>query len=154
MTPWHDTMAFSILNAFSLSLLDQVSHLELQIRHKVIKFATTSITAVHVDVYHKIMKALSMVCDQLNFSFQRVQAGFFCQCGKLFEPHIAILPPFTTGSLLYATCSVNTLNQLQLTSSHFVWFNESTASKFGKAAMHLVLNMYIIIFTYVRMCYL
>ena len=65
-------ITFSIQNAFFLILLDKVSYLEIQIRHNLISFATTSAVAVHPDVYGKIMKALSAVCDQLNFDFQRV----------------------------------------------------------------------------------
>jgi len=143
-----NVITFSIPNAFSLSLLDQVSYLEVQIRHKLINFSTTSTAAVHVDVYHKIMEALSTVCDQLNFSFQRVQTGFLCKCGKSFEPHIAILPPLTTpGPMLFATCSVNSLKHLQLTQSHLMWFNEGTTSKFGKTGtFYGTLNMFIIKF--------
>ena len=66
-----------------------------------------SVAAVHADVHKKIMESLSTVCNKLNFSSNRIQVGFICQCGKRFEPHIAILPPLTTpGPLLFATCSV------------------------------------------------
>ena len=125
-------ITFSLPNAFSLSLLDKVSHLEMQIRHKVIKFANTSATTVHLDVYHKIMEALSTVCDQLNFSFERVQVGFFCQCGESFEHHVAIVPSRTTTSKLFATCSASSVNQLQLAQGHLVWFDDGVASKLGK----------------------
>jgi len=125
---------FSISNAFSLSLLDKISHLEVQIRHQLLKFtASSSVAAVHADVHKKLMESLSTVCNKLNFSSNRIQVGFLCQCGKSFEPHIAILPPLTTsGLLLFATCSANSLNQLQLTPSHLVWFNESVTAELGK----------------------
>jgi len=126
-------ITFSLPNAFSLSFLDKVSHLEVQIRHKVIQFATTSVaTAVHVGVYHKIMEALSMVCDQLNFSFQRVQVGFTCHCGNSFDTHIAIVPIRAATLKLFATCSANSLNQLQLKPSHLIWFNDGATSILGE----------------------
>ena len=128
-------ITFGIPNAFSLSLLDKVSHLEVQIRHKLISFAATSAVAVHADAYDKIMKALSTICDQLNFDFQRVQVGFFCQCSKSLEQHIAVVPSGTTTLKLFATCCAKSTNQLQLKRSHLVWFNDSVSAKFGK--MHM-----------------
>ena len=130
---------FGIPNAFSLSLLDKVSYLELQIRHKLISFATSSAVAVHADVHDKIMEALSVVCNQLNFDFQRIQVGFFCQCGESFEQHIAIVPTGTATPKLFATCSAKSTNQLQLKPSHLVWFNDGVSAKFGKIHNYVIL---------------
>ena len=136
-------ITFSLPNAFSLSLLDKVSYLEAQIRHKVIRFTTTTVP-VHFDARHKITEALSIVCKQLNFNFERVQVGFFCRCGKCFEPHIAVVPSDASAPRLFATCSANSVNQLQLASSHLVWFDESVTSKLGEIIFisFIFYNMY------------
>ena len=128
-------ITFTLPNVFSLSHLDTVSHLEIQIRHKVIKFATTADTTVHLDVYHKILEALLRMCDQLNFSFEKVQDGFFCQCGKSFEHHVAIVSSGTTTSKLFATCSANSVNQSQLAPCHLVRFDDGVTSKLGKTGI-------------------
>jgi len=138
-------ITFSLPNAFSLSLLDNVSYLEVQIRHKIVKFSTMSAT-VHFDVHHKITEAFSIVCEQLNFDFERIQVGFFCKCGKSFEPHIAIVPSGTTTTKLFATCSANSVNQLQLGPCHLVWFDECVTSKLGE--INCIYELYNSLFAY------
>ncbi|XP_065907949.1 uncharacterized protein [Dysidea avara] len=113
-------ITYSLPNAFSLLLFDNVSHLEVQIRHQ----ETTTIPSnIHYTVYQEMLHSLKSVCAQLNFSSQRLQAGFYCHCDENVEPHLAILPKMTS-SFVYAKCSSNSLKPIKLTPSHLVWFME------------------------------
>ena len=112
-------ITFSLPNAYSLSLFDGISHLEVQIRHPQETFPS-----IHVDVCKSLKSALTEVCLHLNFDPSRLQYGFLCQsCSDSSDDHIAIVPVVTT-SLCYAECSINSTHHVQLTSSHLMWFLE------------------------------
>ena len=100
-----------------MSLLDQVSYLEVQIRHAERDFSTP----VHNGVYNYLVYALTEVCIHLNFDFERLQYGFVCQCGKGIDNHIAIVTDIIP-SMHYAECSIDSLHLLKLDSAHLVWF--------------------------------
>jgi len=111
-------ITYSVPNGFSLLLFDNVSHLEVQLRHPDIinnSFDTHSI------VRQDILYSLELVCEQLSFTSKRLQVGFYCNCGETIESHLASLPEITS-SVLYGRCSRNTLKLIKLTSSHLVWF--------------------------------
>ena len=109
---------FSLPNAYSMSLLDKLSYLEVQIRHpkKAIDIP------VHAKVYNYLMYVLTDVCNHLKFNFQRLQCGFLCKCCSNTEDHIAILPHISS-SMLYARCSIESVHHMKLSPSHLIWFS-------------------------------
>ena len=113
---------------YSLSLLDKVSYLEVQIRHPEGEFSVP----VHNRVFNYLVYALTEVCIHLNFNYERLQYGFVCQCGKGIDNHIAVVPDITS-SMHYAECSLNSLHLVKLDSSHLIWFSlVQTSSNSGK----------------------
>ena len=110
-------ITYSLPYAFSLLLFDNVSHLEVQIRHQ----ESVISSSAHYTIYQEIYRSLELVCIQLNFNSERLQAGFYCCCGESIEPHIAVLPE-KPSMVVYARCSNNSLKQIKLTSYHLVWF--------------------------------
>ena len=123
---------FSLPNAYSMSLLDKLSYLEVQIRHprKVIDIP------VHVKIYNYLMYVLTDVCIHLKFNFERLQCGFLCKCCKHTEDHICILPT-TCSSMAFAKCSIDTIYQMELGPSHLIWFlyDHLPQSKSGTSAL-------------------
>ena len=107
---------FSLPNAYSMSLLDKLSYLEVQIRHPERAFDNP----VHCRVYNYLMYVLTDVCNHLKFSFERLHTGFLCKCCKSSEHHIAALP--SVSSMVYAKCSMDSTCQMKLSSSHLIWF--------------------------------
>ncbi|XP_065907619.1 uncharacterized protein [Dysidea avara] len=113
---FRNLITFSLPNAYSLSLFDGISHLEVQIRHPQEKFSS-----IHFEVYKSLVHALTEVCQHLNFDHNRLQYGFLCQsCSDSPDDHIAIVP-VVTPSLCYAECSINSTQHVQLSSSHLMW---------------------------------
>ena len=109
---------FSLPNAYSVSLLDKLSYLEVQIRHPKLAFDDP----VHSKVYNYLMYVLRDVCSHLKFNFERLQCGFLCKGCKCTGNHIAILP-LISSSLKYAKCSIDSTHQTELSSSHLIWFH-------------------------------
>ena len=110
-------ISFRLHEDYSLSLLDKVSYLEVQIR----RVRKDLHTPVHNNVYNYLVYALTEVCVHLNFDYERLQYGFVCDCGKNIDNHIAIVPDISP-SLRYAECSINSLHLLPLDFSHLIWF--------------------------------
>ena len=108
---------FSLPNAYSMSLVDKLSYLEVQIRHPKKAFDDP----VHSRVYYYLMYLLTDVCNHLKFSFERLRSGFLCKSCKYTEDHIATLPSISS-SMVYAKCCMNSICQMELNSSHFIWF--------------------------------
>ncbi|XP_065908019.1 uncharacterized protein [Dysidea avara] len=113
-------ITYSLPNGFSLLLFDSVTHLEVQIRHPDL---TDVSSKTHCTIFQEILHSLELVCKQLTFSPQRLQVGFYCNCGENSEPHLAVLPEITS-SVLYGRCSSNSVKLMKLTSSHLVWFKK------------------------------
>ena len=109
---------FGLPNAYSFSLLDKLSHLEVQIRHPKKNFHIP----VHAQVYNYLIYVLTDVCNHLKFNFDRLRYGFLCKCGKCTEDHVAVLPEITP-SMMYAECSINSIYKMELSSSHLIWFS-------------------------------
>ena len=125
---------FSLPNAYSMSLLDKLSYLEVQIRHPKKAVAIP----VHAKVYNYLMHVLTDVCNHLKFNFERLQCGFLCNCCKYTQDHIAILPPIPSSeSMVYAKCSIDSVYQMELHSSHSMWFSNEklSQSKNGRFAI-------------------
>ena len=111
-------IVFQIHEGYSLSLLDKVSYLEVQITHPV----RDSIIPVHYEAYTYLVYALKDVCARLNFDYIRLQYGFTCQCGEGIENHIAVVIDPNPVSVHYAQCSINREYFIELTSSQLAWF--------------------------------
>ena len=111
---------FSLPNAYSMSLVDKLSYLEVQIRHPKKAFDDP----VHSRVYYYLMYVLTDVCNHLKFSFERLHSGFLCKCCKYTEDHIAILPSISS-SMVYAECSMDSICHMDLNSSHLIWFHHN-----------------------------
>ena len=112
-------ISFSLLNHYSLSLLDKLSYLEVQLRHPEDQFQLP----VHNTAYSQLVQALVQTCIHLNFDHSKLQYGFLCDCGKITEDHIATLPVMSQ-SLLYADCSSSTVYHMKLTPSHTIWLSK------------------------------
>ena len=115
-----NVITFILQNGFFLSLLDEVSYLELQVRclEKV-----TSDFPVHIDVYNYLVYALTEVCTHLNFDYERLQYGFLCKCGKKPDNHVAIARlPTISSEVLHARCVIDNAYQLKMDPSQLIWF--------------------------------
>ena len=115
-----NVITFVLPNAYSLSILDKVLYLELQIRN--LDEATSAIP-VHVEVYNYLVYALTEVCIHLNFDYERLQYGFLCKCDKKPDHHIAITTlPTSSSAVVYARCTFNNAHQFKMNPSQLIWF--------------------------------
>ena len=121
-----------------MSLLDQVSYLEVQIRHAERDFSTP----VHNGVYNYLVYALTEVCIHLNFAYEKLQYGFVCQCGKGIDNHIAVVPEIAP-SMHYAECSLDNLHLSKLDSAHLVWFSSEQVSLNNGMEFILIYHSYV-----------
>ena len=114
-------ITFRLHDGYSLSLLDKVSYLEVQVRRP-----EADINApIHNGVYNYLVYALTEVCIHLNFDYERLRYGFVCQCGKGIDNHIAVVPDITS-SMRYAECSLDSLHLVKLDCSHLIWSSKGT----------------------------
>ena len=117
---YSNLITFRLQNAYSLSLIDKLSYLEVQIRHQ--ENYHYHDFPVHIKVQEIVGIALEGVCEQLTFNHGRIQYGFHCQCGE-YDDHIAILtsliPPFD-----YALCRYGSVIPTKLKKEHAVWLQE------------------------------
>ena len=115
--------SFSLSNAYSMSLVDKLSYLEVQIRHSEKSFHVP----IHAEVYSYLMYVLTDVCSNLKFDFERLRCGFLCKCRKYTGDHIAILPSTSSSimsTMTHAKCSIDSTHQMKLSSSHMIWFHD------------------------------
>jgi len=127
-------ITYSLPNGFSVSLFDKISYLEIQVRHPEENF-----DCIHFSVYKNLMQSLTAVCHNLNFDHKRLQVGFTCQCDGNFEPHIASTP-LMNPSVVFAHCSINSVNCLKLNSSHQMWCGQPP-SNIGKIMLQYKLQI-------------
>ena len=117
---YSNLITFRLQNAYSLSLIDKFSYLEVQIRHQECEYYHHF--PIHISVQDILSKALEIVCEQLTFNHGRIQYGFHCQCGE-YDEHIALVvrlsPPFD-----YALCRYGSVVPTQLSKKHTVWLEE------------------------------
>ena len=118
---YSNLITFRLPSAYSFSLMDRLSYLEVQIRHQETNYYQQY--PVHLIVQDVLGSALESVCEQLSYSHGRLQYGFHCQCGEMREEHIATLtrltPPFD-----YAMCRYGSINDTKLKCGHTVWLTE------------------------------
>ena len=137
---YSNLISFRLHEGYSLSLLDKVSYLEVQIRHAERDFSTP----IHNGVYNYLVYALTEVCIHLNFDYDRLQYGFVCRCGKGIDSHIAVVPDIIP-SIHYAECSISSLYLLKLGSSHLVWFSPVQVSMNNGMELNLMYSSHRII---------
>ena len=115
---YSNLITFRLQSAYTLSLLDKLSYLEVQIRHQENDYHCQF--PIHVIVQELLANALEIVCEQLSYNHGRLQYGFHCQCGEYDNEHIAVLtrltPPFD-----YALCRYGSVTSTKLKKGHTVW---------------------------------
>ena len=118
---YSNLITFRLQDAYSLSLMDKLSYLEVQIRHLQKDYYHQH--PIHLKIKEVLVIALKVVCEQLTFNHGRLQYGFHCQCGKYDDDHIALLtrltPPFD-----YALCGYGSVVTTALGNGHTVWLTE------------------------------
>jgi len=117
---YSNLITFRLPSAYSLSLIDKLSYLEVQIRHPETDYYQQH--PVHLRVQDILASAVEIVCEQLSYSHARLQYGFHCECGEMDEEHIAItklIPPFD-----YALCRYGSVTPTQLKHTHTIWLTE------------------------------
>ena len=117
---YNNLITFRLQNAYSLSLIDKLSYLEVQLRHQECDYYRHF--PIHISVQDNLSKALEVVCEQLTFNHGRIQYGFHCQCGE-YDEHIALLVRLSTP-FDYALCRYGSVVPTQLSKTHTVWLEE------------------------------
>ena len=133
---YSNLITFRLWNGYSLSLLDKLSYLEVQIRHQKINYYHHF--PIHMKVQDIFTDALETVFEQLSCSHGRYHYGFHCQCGK-YDEHIAMLtsltPPF-----YYALCRYGSVISTELKNEHTVWLTEVSNMWFLYHTKHVYLT--------------
>ena len=112
---YNDLVTFRINTGHSISLIDKIGYLEIQIRHR-----KTS-PAIHYDVQQFLTTVFKAVCDHLKLDYQQLCYGFSCDCGEspAGEAHIASLPKELDPVPKWINCPYDVM---ELTPSHMIWF--------------------------------
>ena len=109
-----------------ISLIDQVSYLELQVRAK------DNVPTYHYKSQRRVIKALKAVCNRFDWSFSDCRYGFLCQSENILchqSPHLALLNPDKPLDndkpcvAKYAECKNR--ESIQLNGAHRLWFKVS-----------------------------
>ena len=100
----------------SVSLIDRIGYLEIQIRHE------EDTLPIHNEVREILLRALDSVCNRLQYENKRLEFGYLCRNDKhTSENHLAILQN-TDTSTEWIYCNHG---KMKLTPSHKVWFQVS-----------------------------
>ena len=118
---YSNLITFKFQNAYSLSLMDKLSYLEVQIRHH--ESAYYRRFPIHVKVKEFLACALEVVCEKLTFHSGRLRYGFNCECGEHSDTHIAV-PTTTTPPFDYASCRHGSVTLTKLKEGHTIWLAE------------------------------
>ena len=118
---YSNLITFRLQSAYSLSLMDKLSYLEVQIRHQKSNYYHQY--PIHTKILDILAIALENVCEHLSYNHGRLQYGFHCQCREYDDEHIAVLtrltPPFD-----YALCRHGSVTPTKLEKGHTVWLLE------------------------------
>ena len=117
---YSNLITFHLQNLYYLSLMDKLSYLEVQIRHRESDYYIQC--PVHQTVMNILKNALQFVCEQLNYDRRRLQHGFICECANYDDKHLAIPtknPPFN-----YASCKFDSFGLTTLKKGHIVWLQK------------------------------
>ena len=98
----------------SISLIDKIGHLEIQIRHK------KNSPLIHYDVQCFLSKSFDQVCSHLQLDNKQLYFGFLCNCGHTMagKNHIASFPKELDPVPYWIKCSHS---RMELTPSHKIW---------------------------------
>lgn len=96
----------------SVSLINRVRYLEIQIRHKEVS------PPIHYEVKLFVSTTLARVCDQLQLDDGTLQYGFLCGCGQTREGHMTVLPQKLDPVPKWIFCSYD---KTKVTDDHLVW---------------------------------
>ena len=98
----------------SISLIDKIGWLEIQIRHKKI------VPAIHYDVQQFLTTSFEAVCSHLQLDYKQLCYGFLCNCNEVMasENHIASLPIEFSSVPYWIQCPYS---RIELTDSHLIW---------------------------------
>ena len=102
---------------FYISLIDKISHLELQVR------ATNNEPSYHCKAERRVTKALEKVCSRFDWSFRDCCYGFTCKhestpCSQ--SPHLALLDLDKRFAAKHAECKNG--YSTKLSKAHHIWF--------------------------------
>ena len=117
---FQNLITFNLPNAYSLSLFDKLSCLEIQVRHNNKYFNTP----VHHKILQKVEHSLKLACEHLKFKHASLEHGFWCTCGNPAGSHVAILPNSST-LVQFASCCLSTTKALRLKPSHLLWLTDN-----------------------------
>ena len=118
---YSNLITFRLQSAYSLSLLDKLSYLEVQIRHQETDYYHQF--PIHSTVQEFLANALEVVCEKLTFNNGRLTYGFHCLCRKYDDEHIAV-PTRSTPPFDYASCKRGSITPTKLEKKHTVWLTE------------------------------
>ena len=98
----------------SISLIDKIGHLKIQIRHK------KNSPPIHYDVQCFLSKSFDKVCTHLQLDNEQFRYGFLCNCGDTMasKNHIASLPKGLDPVPHWIQCC---FGRMELTPSHLIW---------------------------------
>ena len=118
---YSNLITFRLQSAYSLSLLDKLSFLEVQIRHHKTDYYHQF--PIHSTVQEFLATALEVVCEKLTFNSGRLTYGFHCLCGEYDDEHIAV-PTRSTPPFDYASCKHGSVTSTELQKEHIIWLTE------------------------------
>ena len=106
----------------SISLIDKIGYLEIQIRHK------KTIPAIHYDVQQFLTKIFEAVCSHLQLDYKQLCYGFLCNCTEKMatEHHIVSLPKELDHIPRWIQCPYSTM---ELKESHLMWLQPQKVSE-------------------------
>ena len=118
---YSNLITFQFQNAYSLSLMDKLSYLEVQIRHQESDYYHQF--PIHIKIKEFLACALEVVCEKLTFHSGRLRYGFYCECEKHSDKHIAV-PTTATPPFDYASCRHGSITSTKLKEGHTIWLAE------------------------------
>ena len=118
---YSNLITFQLQSSYFLSLIDKLSYMEVQIRHK--KGNYYHQFPIHVEVQEFLVSAMEVVCEKLTLYSRRLVFGFQCMCGEYDEKHIAV-PTRMTPPFDYASCRCGSIIATELKKGHTVWLTK------------------------------
>ena len=118
---YSNLITFRLQSGYSLSLLDKLSYLEVQIRHHEKDYYHQF--PIHSILQEFLANALEVVCEKLTFNSGRLTYGFHCLCREYDDEHIAV-PTRSTPPFDYASCKRGSITLTKLEKKHTVWLTE------------------------------
>ena len=118
---YSNLITLQLQSAYSLSLMDKLSYLEVQIRHKESDYYYQ--TPIHIEVQEFLVTAMEVVCEKLTFQSKRLVLGFQCMCGEYDDEHIAV-PKRMTPPFDYASCRHGSITATKLKKRHTIWLTK------------------------------